>query len=194
MSVARMAVNSTPHDPALARSRAMRGMTTMLTYRCLHFWVTFETDGCRANRAVGSSTTTMEHGRPRVLPLQTVSRGRRAARLLDDDRSGAHSGSLGGSARRMGAAARDRRVLWRPADLRLAPIDHVFTPVLLLLRASEEKLPRALRLSGPHAEGSSGAARRSRIEVQGRSHHSDQASGRGRAARHRLASRSLRTL
>ena len=44
----------------------------------------------------------------------------------------------------------------------------------------------------PHAEGSSGAARRSRIETQGLSHHSDQASGRGGDAHHRLASGGIR--
>ena len=66
--------------------------------------------------------------------------------------------------------------------------------VVLLLRASKEELPGSLRVPWPHAEGSAGATRRSRFEVQGRSRHSDQASGRGGGAHHRLASRSLRTV
>src|SRR5204862_1175497 len=70
--------------------------------------------------------------------------------------------------------------------------DHVLAQVLLLLRASEEELPRALRVSRPRPEGSASATRRSRVEVEDLSHHSDQASRRGRAAHHRLASGSVR--
>ena len=88
----------------------------------------------------------------------------------------------GRSAQRLGTAARDRRLFWRSADLRLAQIDHVLAQILLLLRASEEELSRGLRVPRPRAEGSSGATRRSRIEVQGRSLHSDQAPRRGRGA------------
>jgi hypothetical protein len=54
--------------------------------------------------------------------------------------------------------------------------------VLLLLRASEEELSRTLRIPGSHAEGSSSATKRPSIEVEGLSHHSHQASGRGRGS------------
>ena len=66
--------------------------------------------------------------------------------------------------------------------------------VLLFLRASEEEFPRSLRLPWTRAEGSSGAARRSGIEVQSRACRPDQASGRGRGAHHRLASRSVQSV
>ena len=69
-------------------------------------------------------------------------------------------------------------VVWRPADLRLAQVDHVLAQVLLLLRASEEELPRGLRVPRPDGECPSGATRRPRVEVQGRAHHPDQAPGR----------------
>ena len=139
---------------------------------------------------------TLQSGMPgsRVLPLQAVGRGRGGARLLDDDRSGAHAGSLGGSAGRLGAAARDRRLFRRSADLRLAQVDHVLAEILLLLRAPEEELPRGLRVPWPRAEGPPGAARRSGVEVQGRSHHPRQAPGRSRGAGHRLAAGSVRTV
>ena len=82
----------------------------------------------------------------RVLPLQAVGRGRRGARLLDDDRSRADAGSVRGPARRVGAAARDRRRVRRAADLRLAQLDHVLAQVVLLLRAPEEELSRSVRV------------------------------------------------
>ena len=44
------------------------------------------------------------NGRSRVLPLQAVGRRGGGARLLDHDRNGPHSGSLGRSAGRLGAA------------------------------------------------------------------------------------------
>jgi Lactonase, 7-bladed beta-propeller len=137
---------------------------------------------------------TIEHGRSRVLPLQAVDRGRRGTRLLDDDGGRTDRGPLGRSAGGLGAPARDRRLFRRAADLCLAPIDHVLAPVLLLLRASEEELPRSVCVPWSHPEGSSGAIRRSRIEVQDRSRHSHQAPGRGGGTHHRLAAGSLRTV
>src|SRR5580765_7266110 len=125
-----------------------------------------------------------DHGGSRVLPLQAVDRRRGEARLLDHDRNGPHAGSLGRSPGRLGAAARDCRSFRRSADLRLTQIGDVLAQVVLLLRASEDELPRSLRVPRPHAEGSSGTTRRSRIEAQNLSHHSDQASRRGRGAHH----------
>src|SRR4030095_7121393 len=116
--------------------------------------------------AVGADPSLqLRHGRSRVLPLQAVGRGRGGARLLDHHRGGPYEGSLGGPAGRLGTAARDRRLLWRSADLRLAQIDHVLAQVLLLLRAPEEEPPRNLRVSWPRAEGAAGATRRSGLEV-----------------------------
>src|SRR5439155_5572537 len=59
--------------------------------------------------------------RTRAPPLQAVDRGRRGARLLDDDRRGTDRGFVRGLAGRVGAAARDRRRLRRPTDLALVP-------------------------------------------------------------------------
>src|SRR5262249_16680017 len=97
----------------------------------------------------------LEHGRSRVPSLQAMDRGRTRARLLDNHRSGSDPRSLGGSAGCLGAAARDRRFLWRSADLRIAQVDHVLPQVLLLLCASEEELSRTLRVSRSQVEGSS---------------------------------------
>src|SRR5438874_2891297 len=87
----------------------------------------------------------MAHARARVLPLQAMGRGRRSARLLDDDGSRADGRPFRGSARRVGAAARDGGLARRSTNLRLAPLDHVLAQVVLLLRPSEEELPRAVR-------------------------------------------------
>src|SRR5262245_22967728 len=84
------------------------------------------------------------------------------------------------------------RLVWRPANVRVPPLHHVLAEVLLLLRAPEAELPGAVRVPRPRAEGSAGAARRSRLEIQGRSHHSRQASRRGRGAYHGLAPGSVR--
>src|SRR5215469_420402 len=114
------------------------------------------------------------YGRSRVLPLQAVDRGGRRARLLDDQRRGSHRGSLGGFAGCLGATARDRRVLRRSADLRLAQIDHVLAQLLLLLCAPEAELSRTLRVPRSHPEGSSSATHRPSVEIQGRACHSHQ--------------------
>ena len=58
-----------------------------------------------------------------------------------------------GPAGRLGAAARDGHRVRRAAHLRLAQLDHVRAKVLLLLRASEEELPRSLRVSWTDGEG-----------------------------------------
>src|SRR5256885_14340329 len=91
-----------------------------------------------------------------MLPLQAVGRGRGGARLLDHDRNCPNAGSLGRSPGRLGAAARDRRLFRRSEDLRLAQIGDVLAQIVLLLRASEEEIPRTLRVPWPHAEGSPG--------------------------------------
>src|SRR6266850_3423735 len=139
-------------------------------------------------------THRMKHGRSGVPPLQAVDRRRREARLLDDDRSGSHAGSRGGFARRLGAAARDRRHVWRSADLRLGHVHHVFTRVVLLLRPPEEELPRSLPVPRPRAEGAAGAPSRSQVEEQGRKYPEDQPPRRSGTPHHRLASGSVRTV
>src|SRR5256885_270440 len=104
------------------------------------------------------------HGRARVLSLPPVGGGRRAARLLDDDRSCAHAGSFGGAARRVGAPARDGCFLRRSANLRLSPLDHVLPQILLFLRTAEEELARTLCVPWPQVEGAADPARRSSLE------------------------------
>ena len=143
--------------------------------------------GCR------SRALQFADGGTRVPPLQAVDRGRRGARLLDDDRGGADRGFVRGLEGRVGAAARDRRRLRRPADLRVGPSDHVLARVLLLLRASAEKLPASVRLPRPRRARAAGAARRAHVNVEARQHHPRQAPGRGGAADHKLAAGSLRS-
>src|SRR5688572_9072110 len=67
----------------------------------------------------------------------------------------------------------------------------VLAAIVLLLRASEEQLPRGLCVPRPRGEGSAGATRRSHINDKGRARHSDQAQGPGGGARHRVASQGL---
>ena len=134
------------------------------------------------------------HERPRVPPLQAVGRRGRGARLLDDDRGGADRRSLGGPAGGLGAAARDRGRVRRPARLRLAPVDHVLARVLLPLRPPEADLSRAERLPRPGRGRAPGAAHRPGLEVQAAAHDSHPAPRRGGAAHHRLARGSVRAL
>src|SRR6266850_2044914 len=94
--------------------------------------------GCRSK---GIAVNRMNHGRPRVLPLQTVDRGRAGARLLDDDRGGADARPLRGSAGRVGTPAGNRVVVRRSTDVRLAQLNHVFAQGVLRLRAAEDQIP-----------------------------------------------------
>src|SRR5260370_11975775 len=110
----------------------------------------------------------MRDGRSRVPPLQGVDRGGRNTRLLDDDRSGADPRALSRSAGRLGADTRDRGRVRRAADLRLGDGDYVLARVLLLLRAPEEELSAAVRLSRPRGQGAAGAARRAEVLNQRR--------------------------
>src|SRR5579864_3354869 len=85
------------------------------------------------------------------------------------------AGTLRRSVGCLGKAARDGRFLRRSTDLRFAQVDYVLAQVLLLLCASQAEFSRTLRFPRSHAEGSPSATKRPRIEVQGVSHHSDQA-------------------
>src|SRR3954467_15110198 len=104
----------------------------------------------------GAPSTEWSDGWPRVLPLQAVGRGRRSARLLDDNRGGADGRPAGRFEGRVGAAARDCRRSRRSAHLCLPQIDHVLAGVLLLLRAAEAEAPRGLHLSRPDAARAAG--------------------------------------
>jgi len=147
-----------------------------------------------ASSSILAKYNCVRYVRSRVLPLQTMDRERRRARLLDDHGNGSHSRPFGWSARGMGEVARNCWFLRRSTNLCLAQIDHVLAKVLLLLRASEEKFSGALRFSLSHAEGSSSATQRPSIEVQGVSHHSHQAPRWSRGPNYWLASGSLRTV
>src|SRR4051812_46057331 len=96
------------------------------------------------NRWQSSVIGRIGRGRPGMLSLQAVRRRGREARLLDNDRGGAHERSIRGPEGRMGAAARDRREVWGPADLCVPSLDHVLAEGLLFLRAPEDKISRAL--------------------------------------------------
>jgi hypothetical protein len=95
---------------------------------------------------------------------------------------------------RRGNGCAKRQMLRRAACLRLAPLDHVLAENLLLLRASETKISRAVCLPGTEARSSPGAASRSGLEIETLPPDPDHTSGRGRAADHRLASRSVHAL
>jgi len=106
---------------------------------------------------------------------------------LDDDRGRADRRPVRGSSRRVGASARDRRVVRRSARLRVAQLDHVLAAVVLLLRPAEAELSRGLRVPWPRAESAAGATRRAVVEDEGGEPHADPSPRRGRSADHRLA-------
>src|SRR5262249_33231787 len=129
---------------------------------------------------------------PRVPPLSPVDRGRRAARLLDDDRGGADRGLVGRLARRVGTAARNRCRFRRAADLRVGHGDHVLAQVLLFLRTAAEEPPAGVRVPRPRCSRASGPPRRTQVDLEAGQHHPYQSPRRSRAADYGLASGSLR--
>ena len=93
----------------------------------------------------------------------------------------------------MGAASRGGRRSRRPAHLRIAPLDHVLADVLLLLRASEDEVPRGLRLPRPRREWSDlDTPHPAGIEDEDRAHPSHPPPRRGRTASHGVVAGSVR--
>ena len=127
-----------------------------------------------------------------MLPLQAVGRRGRSARLLDDDRGSVDRRSVRRSAGGVGAAARDRRGVRSAADLRVAPLDHVFEEGLLLLRAAEGEVSRAVDHARPADQGAAGAKRHERVDEEIRESDPHHAPRRSRATDHRLDARSVR--
>src|SRR6185503_5792505 len=105
---------------------------------------------------------------------------------------GADAGTLRGSARGVGAAARSGIGTRRAAHLRVAQVDHVRAQDLLLLRAAEAELPRGLRVPRPSAETPAHSPGRPVVEDEIRAPGPDHASRRGRGAADGLAAGSVR--
>ena len=101
-----------------------------------------------------------------MLPLQAVGRGRGGARLLDDDRNGPHAGSLRDlqdvweRLRETAISLGDQRIYASHKSVMFSRKSCYF-----FVRPKRNFLEVCVFLWA-HAEGSSGATRRSRIEVQ----------------------------
>ena len=127
------------------------------------------------------------YARTRVLPLPSVGGKQAGPRLLDDDREESHVRSFRRPNGCLGAAAANRELAWRTANICFAQVDHVFSQGVLLLCSAEEKRSGGLVFPGTHLEDASGSQNTAGFKIQSGSHGSRHTPGPCGAAADRLA-------